>query len=82
MGLGMAIVGVNPGRGCVSEGCCQQAQGWWLLLQVEIEEASVKPRREPIRLLLSRPRRGFNQPFRLADKDAHELWNSSQMECR
>ncbi len=43
----------------------------------------MRPRREPIRLTVQRRRRDFNQPgAKLADKDAHELWNSSQMECR
>lgn len=41
-----------------------------------------KGRREPLQMVVQRRRREFNQPFRLADKDAHELWNSSQMECR
>ncbi|PNW72384.1 hypothetical protein CHLRE_16g674515v5 [Chlamydomonas reinhardtii] len=51
--------------------------------EVDIEEASVRPRRDPIRLVVQRRRREFNQPnAKLADKDAHELWNSSQMECR
>ncbi|GLC44506.1 hypothetical protein PLESTB_000065900 [Pleodorina starrii] len=51
--------------------------------EVDIEEASVRPRREPIRLVVQRRRREFHQSgVKLADKDAHELWNSSQMECR
>jgi len=50
--------------------------------EVEIEEASVRARREPVRIIVSRKRGEFNQPFKLGDKDAHELWNSSQMECR
>lgn len=35
-----------------------------------------------IEMLISRKRREFGQPPRLSDKDAHELWNSSHMECR
>jgi len=50
--------------------------------QLEVEEMIVRPRREPLRLVVSRPRIEFNQAFRHYDKDAHELWNSSQMECR
>ncbi|KXZ55747.1 hypothetical protein GPECTOR_2g1297 [Gonium pectorale] len=51
--------------------------------EVDIEEASVRPRRDPIRLVVQRRRREFHAPnIKLADKDAHELWNSSQMECR
>ncbi|GIL86238.1 hypothetical protein Vretimale_13768 [Volvox reticuliferus] len=51
--------------------------------ELDIEEASVRPRREPIRLVVQRKRREFHQSgVKLADKDAHELWNSSQMECR
>ena len=41
-----------------------------------------KGKREPLQMVIQRRRREFHQPFRLADKDAHELWNSSQMECR
>lgn len=51
-------------------------------MKVEIEESTVRPRREGLRMVVSRKRREFAQPFKLADKDAHELWNSSQMECR
>lgn len=51
-------------------------------LQVDIEEATVRPRRDLIRLVVQRKRREFHQPAKLADKDAHEQWNSSQMECR
>jgi len=56
----------------------------WISLgsEVEIEEASVRPRREAVRMVVQRKRREFNLAFRLSDKDAHELWNSSQMECR
>lgn len=50
--------------------------------EVEIEDASVKSTREPIRVVAQRRRRHFAQPCKFADKDAHELWNSSQMECR
>lgn len=65
--------------------------------EVDIEEMSVRPRREAIRLVVQRRRREFNQPLgsassggaaaaaagpKLGDKDAHELWNSSQNECR
>ncbi len=39
-------------------------------------------KREPLQMVVQRRRREFNQAFRLGDKDAHELWNSSQMECR
>lgn len=42
----------------------------------------MRQRREPVRIIVSRRRADFSQPFKLADKDAHELWNSSQMECR
>lgn len=35
-----------------------------------------------IEMLISRKRREFGRPARLSDKDAHELWNSSHMECR
>lgn len=48
----------------------------------EIEEMTVRAKREPIRMIVQRRRREFNQVFRHLDKDAHELWNSSQMECR
>lgn len=50
--------------------------------EVDIEEATVRPRRDLIRLVVQRKRREFHQPAKLADKDAHEQWNSSQMECR
>jgi len=50
--------------------------------ELEVEEAMVRPRREPMRIVVSRPRVEFNQAYRHYDKDAHELWNSSQMECR
>lgn len=50
--------------------------------EAEIDEVVVRPRRDPIKIILQKRRREFNQPFRLGDKDAHELWNSSQMECR
>ena len=50
--------------------------------EAEIEECAVRPRRDPIKIIIQKKRREFNQPFRLGDKDAHELWNSSQMECR
>jgi hypothetical protein len=53
-----------------------------IVAQVEIEDASVRGRREAISVVVSRARREYNQPYRHADKDAHELWNSSQMECR
>lgn len=33
-------------------------------------------------MVVARTRREFNQPYKHFDKDAHELWNSSQMECR
>lgn len=33
-------------------------------------------------MVVSRKRAEYGQPFKLSDKDAHELWNSSQMECR
>jgi dynein intermediate chain 3, axonemal len=52
------------------------------LLQVEIDEAAVRSAREPIRVVAQRRRRCFGQAHKLGDKDAHELWNSSQMECR
>ena len=42
----------------------------------------MRTRREPIRIIIQRKRKDFRQAFKLADKDAHELWNSSQMECR
>ncbi|MEW5301410.1 MAG: hypothetical protein WDW36_004270 [Sanguina aurantia] len=56
----------------------------WVSLgsEVEIEESTVRSKREPIRMALTCRRRDFNQAFQLGDKDAHELWNSSQMECR
>eukprot|EP00955_Chlamydomonas_euryale_P115544 366358-Chlamydomonas_euryale.AAC.7 len=44
--------------------------------------AQVMARREPVAVILQRPRRAFNAPASLSDKDAAELWNSSQMECR
>ena len=36
----------------------------------------------PLQVVVQRRRREFNRPFHLTDKDAHELWNSAQMECR
>lgn len=42
----------------------------------------MRPRRDLIKMVVQRKRAEFNQAFKLADKDAHELWNSSQMECR
>ncbi|GAX83067.1 hypothetical protein CEUSTIGMA_g10493.t1 [Chlamydomonas eustigma] len=50
--------------------------------ELEIEEASVFAKREPLQMVIQRRRREFYQAFKLTDKDAHELWNSSQMECR
>lgn len=35
-----------------------------------------------MKIIVSRQRQDFNQVYRHYDKDAHELWNSSQMECR
>lgn len=48
----------------------------------EIEDTIVRPRRDTIQMIVQRRRREFNQPIKFGDKDAHELWNSSQMECR
>jgi len=50
--------------------------------EVEIQDMQVMARREPVAVILQRPRRAFNAPASLSDKDAAELWNSSQMECR
>ena len=33
-------------------------------------------------MTIAKRRRDFGGVCKLADKDAHELWNSSQMECR
>ena len=38
--------------------------------------------REPISVSFARSRREFNQSLEFTDKDAQELWNGSQMECR
>mmetsp|Transcript_38086 Transcript_38086/g.64023 ORF Transcript_38086/g.64023 Transcript_38086/m.64023 type:complete len:812 (-) Transcript_38086:308-2743(-) len=50
--------------------------------EVEIEECKAHPTRETLVISISRKRREFGLSFKLGDKDAQELWNSSQMECR
>lgn len=50
--------------------------------EADIDEMAVKAKRDRIRLIVQRRRQDFNASFKLGDKDAHELWNSSQMECR
>uniref|UniRef100_A0A7S0R4E4 WD repeat-containing protein 63 n=1 Tax=Pyramimonas obovata TaxID=1411642 RepID=A0A7S0R4E4_9CHLO len=56
----------------------------WVSLgsELEIEECKARPTREPLVVSISRKRREFGLAFKLSDKDAQELWNSSQMECR
>ncbi|GMH45419.1 hypothetical protein BSKO_13376 [Bryopsis sp. KO-2023] len=56
----------------------------WVSLgsEVEIEEATVRPQRENVKMVLQKKRVEFNQTFKLSDKESQELWNSSQMECR
>jgi hypothetical protein len=49
---------------------------------VEIEECKAHPTRETLVISISRKRREFGLSYKLGDKDAQELWNSSQMECR
>lgn len=61
----------------------QNPEPWTSLgSEFEIDEISVRPRRELIKIEAQRRRAEFSQAFKLSDKDAHELWNSSQMECR
>ncbi|KAK9820498.1 hypothetical protein WJX72_010908 [[Myrmecia] bisecta] len=50
--------------------------------EIEVDEASVRPGRQPIVMTAHRRRKDFHRAFTLTDKDASELWNSSQMECR
>jgi len=50
--------------------------------EAEIEQSTVAAAREPISMVAQRKRRHFNQEYKLSDRDAHELWNSAQMECR
>lgn len=48
----------------------------------EIEDEAPRSSREKIRYTMERRRREMNAPVDFSDKDAQEMWNSSQMECR
>lgn len=56
----------------------------WVPQGSEGELADAKPKRgrELLKYTFEKPRQRFNAPLRFADKDAQEMWNSSQMECR
>ena len=50
--------------------------------EIEIMESKTKQTREKISVSFARALREFNQSLEFTDKDAQELWNGSQMECR
>ena len=50
--------------------------------EIEILEARTVQTRERISVSFARSRKEFNQSLEFTDKDAQELWNGSQMECR
>ncbi|KAG1670681.1 hypothetical protein FOA52_010956 [Chlamydomonas sp. UWO 241] len=51
--------------------------------ELEIEEGIVAERRARVTVVVQKRRRDFNgSSVTLYDKDASELWNSAQMECR
>ena len=56
----------------------------WVSLgsEAEIAEETVGRSRDLIVVTMVRSKVEFNQPIKFSDKDAHEMWNSSQMECR
>ena len=50
--------------------------------EIEIDETHVRSTREPVEMVFHKPHKEFGLAFEFNDKDASDLWNSSQMECR
>ena len=56
----------------------------WVSLgsEADIDEERVVDTRERVNMIFHRPHGELKQAYDFTDKDASELWNSSQMECR
>ncbi|GBG81980.1 hypothetical protein CBR_g34159 [Chara braunii] len=56
----------------------------WLSLgsEKDVDDINIRPARDLIAISITRKRSEFGGQYKFADKDAQELWNSSQMECR
>lgn len=56
----------------------------WVSLgsEVEVDLMQVRPQRPKLLCLAERRRAFFNREVNLSDRESHDLWNSSQMECR